>query len=93
MEAVAEMLNYLTRQIEDAAATRERRIAIAREYWNGKPRSMLNDQLSRIEMEKHQAQFILETAPVRAEREVILDTLANAEMAKPQVFVDANQKL
>jgi len=88
-----ECLEWLNRQMEDAMAAREKRMETAREYWNGKPRTMLNDQLSRIEMEKHHAQYILETAPVRAEREVMIDLLTQVEMAKPPVFVVNEQKL
>lgn len=82
-ETAREGLAYLNRLIEDAVAACDKRMATSREYWNGKPRTLLNDQLSRIEMEKHRAQYILETAPVRAEREVLLDALVQIAMTKP----------
>ncbi len=92
MTHAKELLEYLNRQIADAVAACDKRMAISREYWNGKPRTLLNDQLSRIEMEKHRAQYVLETAPVRAEREVVIDALTQAEVRKPlpKIFTPQN---
>lgn len=87
MKPAEEMLKYLTGQIEDAAAAREHQIAKTREYWNSKPRTMLNDTLSRIEMEKHYAHFTLYTAEIRMQREKLIDALCQVGMQNPYVIL------
>lgn len=76
-------LQDLTRRLTDAMAERERRMTKAREYWDGKPRSMLNDRLREIDFGKLYAQFTLETADIRATREQVIDALTQIDMAKP----------
>lgn len=91
MEPTEQLLEHLNSLIDGASTARAKRIALSKEYWGGKPRTLLNERLSRIEINKHQAQFTLETAPIMAEREVLLDALTRAEMLKPALDLMGRQ--
>lgn len=90
MTAAEELLQSLNLRLMEALGERDQRVARVRAYWDSKPRTLLNGNLERIEIDKCYAQFTLETADIRAERERIIDTLAQAEMHKPVVFTVPN---
>lgn len=87
MTGAEEMLMRLNLQLTDAMEDRDRRVAMSKEYWDGRPRTMLNDSLRQIDIDNHYAQFTLETSHIRSDRERVIDALSQIEMAKPHAIL------
>lgn len=81
-EMLEDLNGYMTRCLAD----RDQNIARTRAYWDDKPRTMLNENLERIEIDCHHARYTLATADIKRHREQIIDVMSQIEMAKPIVF-------